>query len=97
MHVDYTIRCYNERYEIIAIPINSNKFTDFDLKKSKNFKSKKFKSKSVNLLEFIGVVIIISFHVVRYTTVGRIIHLLHLIDTHLNSYSVPCWYSGNRT
>ena len=26
-----------------------------------------------------------------------IIHLLHLNYTHLNSYSVPSWYSGNRT
>ena len=26
-----------------------------------------------------------------------IIHLLHLNDTHLNRYSVPFWYSGNRT
>src|SRR6218665_941429 len=26
-----------------------------------------------------------------------IIHLLHLNDTHLNSYSDPSWYSGNRT
>ena len=25
------------------------------------------------------------------------IHLLHLNDTHLNSYSIPSWYSGNRT
>src|SRR6218665_397623 len=25
-----------------------------------------------------------------------IIQLLHLYDTHLNSYSVPSWYSGNR-
>jgi len=25
-----------------------------------------------------------------------IIQILHLNDTHLNSYSVPSWYSGNR-
>ena len=26
-----------------------------------------------------------------------IIHLLHLNDTHLNSYFVPSWYTGIRT
>jgi len=26
-----------------------------------------------------------------------VIHLLHLNDTHLNSYSIPSWYSWNRT
>ena len=29
----YLIRCYVERYEIIATPINSDKFTEFDVKK----------------------------------------------------------------
>jgi len=29
--------CHDERYELIATPINSNKFTEFDLTKSKNF------------------------------------------------------------
>jgi len=35
IHEDYPIHCYDERYEIIATPIglNSNRFTDFDLKK----------------------------------------------------------------
>jgi len=27
------MHCYVERYEIIATPINSNKFTEFDMKK----------------------------------------------------------------
>jgi len=27
--------CYVERYKIIATPMNSNKFTEFDLKKEK--------------------------------------------------------------
>jgi len=31
-HKHYHIHCYDERYKIIAPPINSNKFTDFDLK-----------------------------------------------------------------
>src|SRR6218665_3918135 len=31
------------------------------------------------------------------TLIHLIIHFLHLNDTHLNSYSVPSWYSGNRT
>jgi len=31
----FHIHCYDERYEVIATPINSNKFTDFDLKKVK--------------------------------------------------------------
>ena len=35
LHEDYPIHCYYERYEIIATPINSNRLTDFDLKKSK--------------------------------------------------------------
>ena len=35
MHEDYPIHCYDEGYEVIATPINSNKFTDFDLKKVK--------------------------------------------------------------
>jgi len=30
---DYPIHCYDERYEIIATPINSNRLTDFNLKK----------------------------------------------------------------
>ena len=30
---DYPIHCYDERYGIIATPINSNRFSDFDLKK----------------------------------------------------------------
>jgi len=33
LHEDYHIHCYDERYEIIATPINSNRFKDFDLKK----------------------------------------------------------------
>jgi len=33
VHEDYPIHCYDERYEIVATPINSNRFTDFDLKK----------------------------------------------------------------
>jgi len=33
VHKDYA--CYDERYEVIATLINSNKFTDFDLKKVK--------------------------------------------------------------
>jgi len=32
VHEDYPIHCFDERYEIIAIPINSSRFTDFDLK-----------------------------------------------------------------
>jgi len=32
VHEDQHIYCYDERYKIIAIPINSRKFTDFDLK-----------------------------------------------------------------
>ena len=36
VHEDYPIHCYDERYEVIATPINSNKFKDFDLKKGKN-------------------------------------------------------------
>ena len=31
----------------------------------------------------------------KFTVVN--IHLLHLNDIHLNSYSVPSWHSGNRT
>ena len=31
------------------------------------------------------------------TLTHLIIHLLHLNDTHLNSYAVQSWYSGNRT
>src|SRR6218665_1383521 len=31
------------------------------------------------------------------TLTHLIIHLLHLNNTILNSYSVPSWYSGNRT
>jgi len=30
------MHCYVQRYEIIAAPINSNKFTEFDMKKHKN-------------------------------------------------------------
>jgi len=34
VHEDYPlIHCYDKRYEIIATPINSNRFTDSDLKK----------------------------------------------------------------
>ena len=35
VHEDYPIGllCYDERYRIIATSINSNKFTDFDMKK----------------------------------------------------------------
>jgi len=29
------MHCYVERYEIIAMPINTNKFTEFDMKKYK--------------------------------------------------------------
>jgi len=32
LHV-YRIHCYDDRYEIKATAINSNRFTDFDLKK----------------------------------------------------------------
>src|SRR6218665_2669576 len=32
-----------------------------------------------------------------YTLTHLIIHPSNLNDTHLNSYSVPFWYSGNRT
>jgi len=32
VHEDYPMLCYYERYEIIATPINSNRFKDFDLK-----------------------------------------------------------------
>jgi len=35
VHKDYLIHCYCKRYEVIATPINSNKFTDFNLKKAK--------------------------------------------------------------
>jgi len=37
VHEDYPIHCYDERYKVIATPINSNKFTAFDSKKVKNF------------------------------------------------------------
>jgi len=30
VHEDYPKHCYDERYKIIAAPINSNRFTDFD-------------------------------------------------------------------
>jgi len=33
LHEDYPTHSYNERYEIIAAPINPNRFTYFDLKK----------------------------------------------------------------
>jgi len=33
VHKDYPIFCYDKHYKIIATPTNSNKFTDFDLKK----------------------------------------------------------------
>jgi len=33
VHEDYPIHCYDVRDEVIATPINSNKLTDFDLKK----------------------------------------------------------------
>ena len=36
LHEDYPIHCYDERYKIIATPINSNRFTYFDLKKERN-------------------------------------------------------------
>ena len=32
-----------------------------------------------------------------HTPTHLIIHILHLNDTHLNSYTAPSWYSGNRT
>jgi len=32
VHENYHIHFYGERYEIIAIPINSDRCTDFDLK-----------------------------------------------------------------
>jgi len=35
VHEDYPTQSYDERYEIIAKPINSNRFTDFDLKQVK--------------------------------------------------------------
>jgi len=31
------------------------------------------------------------------TLTHLLIHLLHLSDTHLNSYSVPSWYSVSRS
>ena len=33
VHEYNPMHCYDERYEVIATPINSNKFTDFELKK----------------------------------------------------------------
>jgi len=39
VHEDYPIHCYDELYEVIATAINSNKFTDIDLKK--NYKTPK--------------------------------------------------------
>ena len=35
VHGDYSIHCVDERKKIIATPINSNKFTDFDLEEYK--------------------------------------------------------------
>jgi len=37
VHEGYPIHCYDERYEVTPTPINSNKFSDFDLKKVKSF------------------------------------------------------------
>ena len=39
-HEGYSIHCYDERYKIIATPINSSRFTDFDFK-NKNVDLKK--------------------------------------------------------
>jgi len=39
-HEDYPLHCYDERCEIIASPINSNRFTDFDFKNKKPKKTK---------------------------------------------------------
>jgi len=33
MKIIYPIHCYDDLYKIIATPRNSNRFTDFDLKK----------------------------------------------------------------
>ena len=43
--------CYVERYEIIATPMNSNKFTEFDMK-SKNSDLKRKKPKNLKILTF---------------------------------------------
>jgi len=53
VHEDYPIHCYDERY--IATPINSNKFTDFDLKKVKilTWKIKKPKKPKFPLFRFL--------------------------------------------
>jgi len=53
---DYPIHCYDERNEIIATPINSNRFTEFYLK-SKNVNLKKFKApikRKFPLFSFLG-------------------------------------------
>jgi len=33
VHEDHPIHSYDERYEVIETPLNSNQFSDFDLKK----------------------------------------------------------------
>jgi len=38
------MHCYVERYEVITSPINSNKFTEFDMKKQKDLKIKRPKN-----------------------------------------------------
>src|SRR6218665_4122750 len=43
----------------------------------------------------LGILFLISSNTPTLTHL--IIHLLHLNYTHLNSYSEPSWYSGNRT
>ena len=35
------MHCYVERYEITTTPINSNKFTEVDMKKQKDLKIKR--------------------------------------------------------
>jgi len=49
------MHCYVERYEIIATPINSNKFTEFDMKsKNSDLKIKNLKNLKPNFLGFLG-------------------------------------------
>ena len=56
VHEDYPTHCYDERYEVIATPIDSNRFTDFDLKKVKilTWKLKNLKNLNFPLFRFLG-------------------------------------------
>ena len=52
VHEYNPIHCYDERCEIIATPINSNTFTEFDLKKVKILTWKIKKPKNLKFLFF---------------------------------------------